>query len=210
VVGDFRDRLFSGGLNSYAVTYTRGDLEIAPAAVLAADQAPGTGPQTSGNFSKWNLDARRLQRLTDQFNLLLAYSGQLASKNLATAEKMSLGGPNGVRAYPVGEAPGDSGHLLTAELRYIFPGFKLLGGDLTLSAFVDHGQVKTLEDPPPADPTAGMNRRSISGYGLGVSVGREGNFLVRANLATPGDDETPISDPKERDPRLWFQAVKWF
>ena len=39
---------------------------------------------------------------------------------------------------------------------------------------------------------------------------QEGNFLVRANLAKPADDETPISDTKKRDPRLWVQAIKWF
>ena len=210
VVGDFRDRLLSGGLNSYSATITAGDLDISPAAVEAADAAVGTGPNTSGSFSKLNIDLRRLQRLSDNFNLLLAYSGQLASKNLTAAEKMSLGGPNGVRAYPVGEAPGDSGHLLTAELRFIVPGFQVFGGDLTLSTFIDHGQVDTLEDPPAADPTRNRNKRSISGAGLGVSLGREGNFLVRAHVASPLDNETPISDTKERDPRVWIQAVKWF
>ena len=210
VVGDFRDRLFSGGLNSYSATLTAGDLDLSPAALQTADAAAGTGPKTEGSFSKLNLDLRRLQRLSDSFNLLLAYSGQLASKNLTAAEKMSLGGPNGVRAYPVGEAPGDSGHLFTAELRFIVPGFQIFGGDLTLSTFIDHGQVDTLEDPPPADPTRNRNKRSITGAGLGVSLGREGNFLVRAHIASPLDNETPISDTKDRDPRVWIQAVKWF
>jgi len=210
VVGDFRDRLLSGGLNSYSATLTAGKVDISPQTALDIDQAAGIGPETNGRFTKWNVDARRLQRLTDSFNLLLSYSAQLASKNLTAAEKMSLGGPNGVRAYPVGEAPGDSGQLFTAELRYIIPNVKVFGGDVTPSVFFDHGQVKTLQDPPDADPTAGRNRRSISGYGIGLSVGREGNFLVRANLAKPADDETPISDTKKRDPRLWVQAIKWF
>jgi hemolysin activation/secretion protein len=210
VVGDFRDRLLSGGLNSYSATITGGDLDISPAAVEAADAATGTGPKTAGSFSKLNVDLRRLQRLSDNFSLLIAYSGQLASKNLTAAEKMSLGGPNGVRAYPVGEAPGDSGHLGTVELRFIVPGFQAFGGDLTLSTFIDHGQVDTLEDPPAADPTRNRNKRSITGAGLGVSLGREGNFLVRAHVASPVDNETPISDTKDRDPRVWVQAVKWF
>jgi hemolysin activation/secretion protein len=210
VVGDFRDRLFSGGLNSYAVTYTRGDLELEPEALRAIDASPGIGPNTAGSFSKWNLDLRRLQRITDQFNLLLGYSGQLASKNLTAAERMSLGGPNGVRAFPVGEAPGDTGHLFTAELRYIFPQFQLFGGDLTASTFYDYGRVDIFEDPPPVIAATEMNTRSISGYGVGLSLGREGNFLVRVNVATPASGEPPTSDTKERDPRVWVQAVKWF
>jgi hemolysin activation/secretion protein len=210
VVGDFRDRLFSGGLNSYSATITAGDLDLEQQALKNNDSNPVSGLKTEGSFTKLNIDARRLQRLTDQFNLLLAYSGQLASKNLTAAEKMSLGGPNGVRAYPVGEAPGDSGHLLTGELRYIVPGFQVFGGDLTFSTFIDHGQVKTNQDVPPADPTGGHNKRSITGYGLGASLGRDGHFLLRVNVAWSADNETPQSDPKERDPRFWLQAIKWF
>jgi hemolysin activation/secretion protein len=210
VVADFRDRFFSGGLNSYAVTYTRGELDLEPETLRAIDAAPGIGPQTAGTFSKWNLDLRRLQRLTDQFNLLLAYAGQFANKNLTAAEKMSLGGPNGVRAFPVGEAPGDTGHLFTGELRYIFPQFQLLGGDLTASAFYDVGRIEAFEDPPPADPAAADNTRTIAGYGVGLSLGREGTFLVRLNVAKPSKGEPPISDPKDQDPRVWVQAVKWF
>jgi hemolysin activation/secretion protein len=210
VVGDFRDRLLSGGLNSYSLTFTGGKLEIQPDSVLAVDQAPGTGPQTAGHFTKLNLEYRRLQRITDQFNLLFAYTAQGANKNLTAAEKMALGGPNGVRAYPVGEAPGDVGQLGTLELRYIVPKVQVFGGDLTLSTFVDHGQVLTLKNPPSADPTGAKNKRSITGAGVGVSLGREGNFLVRVSVATPLDDETPTSDPKKVDPRVWGQIIKWF
>jgi hemolysin activation/secretion protein len=209
VVGDFRDRLLSGGLNSYSLTYTGGDLEISPPSAEAADQAPGTGPQTSGSFSKVNLELRRLQRISDNFNLLIGYQAQVANKNLTPAEKMSLGGPNGVRAYPVGEAPGDTGQIGSVELRYIVPGFQLGGGDFTLSTFVDYGQVRTLQDPPPAAASL-ANMRSISGAGIGLSWGREGNFLVRANVAWSLDKETPVSDPSAGDPLVWIQAIKWF
>ena len=209
-VGDMRDRLFSGGLNSYAVTYTFGKVSLAPEALQTQDVALGIGPHTSGHFSKINLDARRLQRVTDQFNLLLAFSGQKASKNLITAEKLSLGGPNGVRAYPVGEAPGDSGYIATGELRYIVPKYTVFGGEITASAFYDYGWVRAFEDPPPADPTARSNKRSLGAYGLGASLGREGNFLVRAFVAWRANHETAQSDTAQRDPRVWVQAVKWF
>ena len=210
LVGDFRDRLMSGGLNSYSATVTSGKLELAPDLALAFDQAPGTGPQTNGHFTKLNVEYRRLQRISDQFNFLFAYTGQAANKNLSAAEKMALGGPTGVRAYPVGEAPGDVGQLGTLELRYLVPKLQVFGGDLTLSTFVDHGQVLTLKNPPPGDPTSSQNKRSITGAGFGISLGREGNFLVRVDIATPLDDETPTSDGAKRDPRVWGQIIKWF
>ena len=210
VVGDFRDRLMSGGLNSYSVTVTSGKLEIQPDSILAVDQAPGTGPQTNGHFSKVNVEFRRLQRLSDQFNLLFAYTAQGANKNLSAAEKMALGGPTGVRAFPVGEAPGDSGQLGTLELRYIVPKLQVFGGDFTLSTFYDYGQVKTLQEPPTALPVTNQNERSISGAGVGISLGREGNFLFRLDIATPISGEPATSDSKKVDPRIWAQAIKWF
>ena len=47
-----------------------------------------------------------------------------------SAERFSLGGPTGVRAYPVGEALGDTGYVFQAEYRYLIPGFKIAGGDV--------------------------------------------------------------------------------
>jgi len=210
LVGDLRDRLMSGGLNSYSLTVTGGKLEIAPADALAVDQAPAIGPQAAGHFTKVNIEYRRLQRITDQLNLLFAYAGQAASKNLTAAEKMALGGPTGVRAYPTGEAPGDVGQIGTLELRWLVPKVQVFGGDLTLSTFIDHGQVLTQKDPPPVVAAVSANKRSISGAGVGVSLCWEGNFLLRLDIATPLDNETPVSDSKKVDPRIWAQAIKWF
>ena len=206
VVGDFRDPVFSGGLNSYAVTLTQGDLRLETPALAAADVG-ATGRRTQGSFRKMNVDLRRLQRLSNNFNLLVAFSGQEASKNLASAEKISLGGPNAVRAYPVGEATGDTGMILQTELRYRIPGFKFGNvGDVTLSAHVDHGWVKINQIQLPGD---GDNERSFSGYGLGISIGNEGDFIVRATVSERSG-ELPTSDPAVRHPRVWAQAVKWF
>ncbi|HYY62492.1 MAG TPA: ShlB/FhaC/HecB family hemolysin secretion/activation protein [Burkholderiales bacterium] len=204
VVGDFRDGLFGGGLNAYAFTFTRGELGIAPPNVLQADQT--TGHHTEGGFSKYNVDARRLQRITDSASLLLSASGQRATKNLASAEKFSLGGPNGVRAFPVGEATADIGLIVTVEGRYIVPNFKIFGGDFTVLGFYDHGWARINETPVSGDTE---NNRSLGGYGLGLSAGQDGAFLVRGSMAwaTHGQVE---SDPARRVPRMWVQAVKWF
>ena len=206
-VGDFRDGLFSGGLNAYAFTYTLGDLGIFPPSVAAADVAPTTGHDTYGRFEKFNADGRRLQRINDRTSLLLAFSGQAASKNLASAEKISLGGPNGVRAYPVGEATADDGIIVTSELRYIVPRFTILNGDFTVAGFVDWGKAKLNHEPLPSDTG---NYRELSGYGLGLSAGREGDFIVRSSIAWRWTRSLPQSDTADRTPRVWIQGVKWF
>lgn len=205
-VGDFRDGFLGGGLNAYGVTWTHGDLGIEPTSVLALDVGP-TGHNTYGRFAKYNVDARRLQRITDSASLLLAISGQRATKNLASAEKFSLGGPNGVRAYPVGEATADIGLIATAEGRYIVPNYKIFGGDLTLLAFYDHGWARINETALASDTE---NHRAIGGYGFGASAGQDGNFIVRASAAWATSGGKPQSDPATRVPRVWVQAVKWF
>src|SRR5204862_6038514 len=53
LVGDVRDRLFGGALNSFSVTYTDGTLELQPVALATADQGV-TGLKTQGRFSKVN------------------------------------------------------------------------------------------------------------------------------------------------------------
>jgi hemolysin activation/secretion protein len=206
-VGDWRDSLLGGGLNAFSLTYTQGDLRLAPTSVADADRDPNLGLQTIGTFRKWNYDFKRLNRVTDNASLLFSLFGQQASKNLASAEKMSLGGPNGVRAYPVGEANGDSGNLIQTEARYIWPGVKVFEGDLMVFALYDWGQVDVNEKPL---ATETRNKRSIAGYGVGLSIGNEGRFVVRASTSWRAEHETPTADPESRDPRTWIQAIKWF
>ena len=205
LVGDFRDAFLGGGLNAYAFTVTRGELGIAPPNVLALDVGP-TGHHTYGSFLKYNVDARRLQRITENASVLFSISGQRATKNLASAEKFSLGGANGVRAFPVGEATADIGLLATVEGRYIWPGVKIFGGDLTFLGFYDHGWARLNETALPSDTE---NNRSIGGYGFGMSAGQDGGFLVRASAAwkTHGIAQ---ADTAQRVPRIWVQAIKWF
>jgi hemolysin activation/secretion protein len=207
VVGDFRDRFLGGGLNAFSLTYTHGDVKIASTDQFIADQDDATGLKTAGTFRKWNYDFKRLNRVTDNASLLIAFSGQQASKNLASAEKFSLGGANGVKAYPVGEAAGDSGLLIQGEVRYLWPGFKVFEADVTVSAHYDWGQVDVNEQPLPAEI---QNKRSISGYGVGLSLGSEGKFIVRGSVSWRAEHERPLADPESRDPRAWIQAVKWF
>jgi hemolysin activation/secretion protein len=209
LVGDFRDGFLGGGLNAWAVTYTWGNL-----GTTAADAGTDTR-NTAGDFNKTNVDLRRQQRLTQDASLLFAFSGQWASKNLSSAEKISLGGPIGVRAYPVGEATADVGHTVQTELRYIFPGVKIYEGDLSAVGFFDYGWAQINRNPA-KDPTTGVvtdseNIRSFSGYGLAASLGKEGNYLLKVQVSWPYTyDEQPKSDTARRVPRVWMQAIKWF
>lgn len=206
LVGDVRDRIFGGALNSFSVSYTDGDLSLLTPSVLASDQS-ARGLFTNGKFAKTNFDARRLQLISENVNMLLALSGQLANKNLSSAERMSLGGANGVRGYPTGEGVGDTGFLFTTELRYLPPKFQIWSGDVTFSGFYDAGRVKVNVLPIPGTTP---NFRGLSSYGLGVSVGKDNDFLLKTSLAWRGENETPVADSARREPHVWVQAIKWF
>ena len=210
VVGDFRDGMLGGGLNSYSFTFTEGNAKIHQAAVLAVDQT--TGLHTAGTFAKKNYEFRRLQKITDNSNLLLALQGQMASKNLMSAEKFSLGGPSGVRSYPTGEALGDTGYIFQAEYRYIVPGAKMAGADLVLSGFYDQGWVQINENAPAptGSPAFDNNFRTLTGYGVGASIGKDSDFVLRMMAAWRLENEAPQSDTASRIPRIWVQGIKWF
>jgi hemolysin activation/secretion protein len=210
-VGDFRDGMLGGGLNSYSFTLTEGNGKIHQASVLAVDQGT-TGLKTAGRFAKKNFEFRRLQKITDNSNLLLALQGQMASKNLMSAEKFSLGGASGVRSYPTGEALGDTGYIFQAEYRYIVPGFRVGGADLSLSGFYDQGWVQINENAPAptGNPAVDNNNRTLTGYGVGASIGKDSDFVLRMMMAWQLENEAAQSDTASRTPRIWVQGIKWF
>ena len=129
---------------------------------------------------------------------------QKASKNLDSSEKFLLGGATGVRAYPQGEASGDSGYLANAELRYSL-NLAAVPGVLQPFVFVDAGGV-TLNETPFA---AGTNRRNLAAGGIGLSWARANDFQLKLTVATRIGAERVLSDTDERT-RGWLQAIKYF
>ncbi|MGB4116382.1 MAG: ShlB/FhaC/HecB family hemolysin secretion/activation protein [Polaromonas sp.] len=207
LAGDWRDTLLGGGLNTFNLGLSSGRLSIDQAATAAADQALG-GANTLGSFSKTNLDLLRLQTITDNINLLGSISAQYASRNLPSAEKMSLGGPNGgqaVRAYPAGEASGDEGYVGTFEARYTNPAWAIGSASTIVSAFYDFGGVTINKTP-----IAGLNnKRNLQGAGFGLTIGKEGDYTIRASVAWRIGNDKPQSDA-DRLPRVWVQGNKAF
>jgi hemolysin activation/secretion protein len=106
------DQFYKGGVNYGSVSVTVGDLD---------DTSTGsTTTNALGSFSKLNANVSRFQRLSDQNVLQVNLSAQYAFKNLDSAEKFSLGGPYGIRAYPNSEGQGDHGLMANIELKHGF------------------------------------------------------------------------------------------
>lgn len=207
VLGNFNDAwLGAGGSSSYALTSTHGRVRMDTAS-LGFDQGVG-GLQTAGSFTRLNLEFQRAQFFNNPGSLHLSLQAQLASKNLASAEKIALGGPAGVRAYPVGEGIGDTGVVVNLEYRYQLPAALALAGEpVSVAAFYDYGTVKFNQD---VLGLAGTNRLALGAVGVGALAGRVNNFLISAYLAWRTTAALPTTGDPASSPRAWVSAQKWF
>ncbi len=167
VSGDYRDNLGQGGVTRLSLLFTSGELDLSALPdALAADQA---SLGTHGRFHTVNLNLVRHQFLPHHFTLYTRLYTQWASGNLDSSQKLSLGGPYGLRGWPVAEGQGDSGLLGTLELRYRVP--QITRGHLQLATFVDAGRIRINEEPVGIPHTNGCacNRYSLESAGLKLS-----------------------------------------
>lgn len=201
-----------GGLTSWSAVWKAADLDLSHDAADATNDA--SGYQTAGHYNTLDYALSRLQKLPGAFTLYAHLSGQVADKNLDSSAQFILGGPYGVRAYPVGEASGDEGWLTNLELRYNIPTATALG-NLQMMAFFDTGEVTLHHSTNDiAIPTAtGRNHYHLSGWGLGVNLQKSGSHTVRLIWAqTIGDNpgRTPQgndADNHSNDSRFWLQVI---
>lgn len=210
--GDNLDKFWTGGKNTWSLKYTHGNLTIKNFVPRQLDgiTAVGSadGAHTAGHFGKFNAEITRLQRINDRVALWLSYSRQWAEKNLDSSEKLSLGGPYGVRAYPIGEASGDDGWVWTSEIRWNLPNREGNPNTWQLISFVDGGHVDAYHDGNSRMNDRG-NGRSLYGAGIGVNWSHEDNWAARVHYAWKLGSEKAESDTDCKG-RLWFQLYKFF
>jgi hemolysin activation/secretion protein len=195
LTGNYQDALGGGGITSFDVSLGNGTLNMDTAT------ASNFLALNNGSFTKITYNLSRLQSLTERNTLSLMVSGQQTNTNLNSSEQFSVGGANGVRAYPQGEGTGDAGWLMNLELRHSFN--STLQGVL----FHDAGSVNITHSPY----VAGVNTRFISGYGLGVNTSFAG-LQFRAYAAWQGSGGQPKSIPLSAvsTPTFWIKVTKNF
>ena len=190
--GNLADDVGGGGLLAFDTAFTRGTLAM-DANSSALDAMPGAA-NAQGAFSKLTYTVQRAQRLNADYSMVATVSGQQADKNLNSSEKFSLGGANGVRAYPQGEGTGDQGVMLNLDLR------RTISPQWQASVFYDGGSVDINHTPY----TAGARTRTLAGQGLGL-IGLFGSAQLKAVLAWPSQGGDAESDSVQRRLRLWLQ-----
>lgn len=161
--GSFNDSaLGKGAFNQWGAVLNLGELKYNRAGERSSDAAQ---LKRGGHYQVLTADYLREQIISGPWSAQFVVRGQAANKNLDSYHKFRLGGANGVRAFAEGEASGDRGHLLRAELAYSSQ-VTLNGGTATsrLALFYDEGRVDTNRNP--LAENAATNKAERSGYGL--------------------------------------------
>lgn len=170
--------------------------------------------RTAGHFKKGLANVNGtgyLPAFGPSWSVYASLAGQWANKNLDNAEKFQLGGPNGVRAYPVGEGYGDTGLLASLELRRNLGSYRW--GDLSLFGFWDYGRVtqyKRTWDGWTTTDLSNPNTYELQGFGLGLNLVKKDVGSLKVMFAQKlGDNPNPTitgkdNDGTNRSARIWI------
>ncbi len=204
LAGNSLDGWFGAAYTNYAAALIGGSLDLSAAPANLAFDADSA--RTQGGYSKFSWNVSRLQTVAGAFTLYANLAGQFAGKNLDSSEKFYLGGPGGVRAYPVNEAGGDEGWLASLELR------GRLSREFQAVAFADAGGVRQNRKPWASWAGSGKvaNRIELAGAGLGLNwntIGTAAQVSAAWRLGSNplSDANGKDSDGARRIPRFWVQ-----
>lgn len=174
--GDESDGWMGGGFSLASLTMTSGYTNLS--GTRANQIADRFGANSQGTFATMAGTGARLQRLTDSTSLWVSFSGQWASQNLDSSQKFSLGGPQGVRAYPVYEATGDQGWLGTVEARWDFY------EGAQASVFYDMGWIQQFKSTTHLTELLSPNTYNLKGWGVGLSYNYNNLLSMKVMMAS--------------------------
>jgi len=204
--GDAVDGRGGGGHTAWILDLARGRtrLELPEDRLLDA-----VGPGVQGGFTLTRLELRHDRWLDRNWYLRTRMNGQWSTGNLDSSLQFALGGPSGVRGYPVNEATGDSGAVLQLELHRLLstPG----NGELDGYVFLDGGTIRQRQDPWGESP---VNRYGLAAAGVGLRW-TLGGFAASLALGAPLGDNPGGLDGDNQDgtrpaPQLWFNLRRQF
>ncbi len=208
--GKRTDGFAGGGETTFDLGLVYGHADDDNAGAVTTDQ---TTRQALGNFGKLKFDLGRQQVITDTWLLQANLRGQMAYDNLDSSERFSLGGADGIRAFPSGEGGGDDGWLLSLNLVHSFS--DAIQGTL----FLDTGGIRinhtTWANWNSGNPSLD-NHYQLTGIGAALDWKINDYLAVTATVSTrlggnPGHDANgQDADSTHRDVRGWINLVGEF
>jgi hemolysin activation/secretion protein len=209
--GNHYDSFGGGGISAGSVSVVLGNLNV------AATSLPGFGTFTPANFTKLTFAGNRNQQISVDGTTtgFISLNGQFASVNLNSAEQIYMGGPYGVRAYPVAQSGGSQGGIATAELRHQFKNRVLA------SVFFDAGMVQQYKSSTDYELLKGLtnasNTYTLMGAGFGMkwdwqgwNLGAMVAWKVGSNPLYNFRGQAVNTDGTNTNPRGWITASYQF
>lgn len=196
---EFVDGLLSGGVNTV-------DLEVAKGlSILGASDkgdADLTRPEGDPQFFKFEAEAQRLQRLTQQVNLLVGVKGQLSNDAQLSAEEFGVGGSAYGRGYDPSEIVGDDGIAGKIELQW---------NPVWQTSWMTSGQVFGFWDAGKVwndDSTTSSDVESLASTGLGFRADLVQDIQTEVFVAVPLTRK--VQGERDDDARLYMSLSKRF
>lgn len=158
--GFWQDDFQGGGTTRVALSFAHGKTKGTDAGNFIED-----------SFSVWRFSLSREQYVNDRMIISTNLSTQKGPEGLDDVEEFFLGGPNGVRAYPIGEGDAPSGAILNLELQY------RINRDWVVAGFYDHGWIADRNTPGEPDSY------QLKGIGATVSWSNPKGWAADLTLA---------------------------
>jgi hemolysin activation/secretion protein len=196
VQGNWLDSMLGGGSNSYTLMLHRSQKSTD---AFATDS-------NQSDYKKISWSASRQQLIRSGLTFSASIQAQdTQDSNIDGSDNMSLGGPNGVRAYPSGEASGPVGRLVNLELRW------RLNPAWQIAPFYDWGQVSQRNES-----AGGPASYSLKGAGMGLNW--TSTFGATAQLTYArrlGENPNALDTGKDQDgslkrDRIWLSLNQSF
>ncbi len=188
---DWRDDIQGGGSNYIDLQLRKGRLSLDNQGKTL--DAPPTGLNTEGSFTKAIIGLQRMQTLAYNVALQMQWRHQFTNENLDSAEKMTVGGPVTMVGYPNSQANFDQGGMGKLHL-YWSP-----INNVRLGTFAEYANVNLSKDPLPGT----RNNREFSDAGFSVDWQINPEIDLAATIAWAGDEPALQSDNDR--PRLWMR-----
>ena len=193
---EFLDTLFGVGVNSVSVEFAQG-LKVLGSS--EEDDANLTRPGADPQFTKFSGEAQRLQRVTEDVNLLLGARGQVSANPLLASEEFGVGGPTFGRAFDPSEIIGDDGVAGKVELQWNQPYPWDLVDDYQVYSFFDVGRIWNQDAT-----TSALKSDTISSAGLGLRADVVQD--IQAGLAVAFPLNRDVETQRDRRPPRLFQC----
>ena len=162
---------------------------------------PGGRTGADANFSTVKFNLSYTERLTEQWMVRAAFSGQSSTDLLIAAEQFGIGGSDSVRGFGEREIAGDQG--LRAGLEVWAPALGTDPWRMIPLAFVDAARV-TRNQPAPGE----IESQAISSVGLGLRAAYGRSLSLRMDWGYVLKGVTGINGPVSSDQKL-HASMAW-